>query len=183
MSFSRLLLVASSSKKFIMGEGKNDKVVIKPRKSDISDDPYSGEVVLCFQLDDTKDEEKQKRIARILGIQDEQDDKIICLVEMKSTNISEAAKQIISTRDRVKKLLLKECGDQCNKEIQKIKWKACLYHHNSSLNNIAEFQKELKKDGDIEVETLTSADNNIGPFLRGEVSAKNMTNKYRPKKK
>ena len=198
MSFSRLLLVASNSKKYITGEGRNDKVVISPRKNSVSDDPYTGEVILCFQLDDTKDKEKQKRIARSLSIPEEEarcdglifyakdglEEKVICLVEMKSDNISKAAEQLKSTKDHIKNLLHAECSTNCNKELQKIKWKACLYHHGASLDNIREFLRQLKSDGVIDVATFTAADNNVGPFLRDEVNAKSMASKYKgPKKK
>ncbi len=192
MSLSRLLLVASSSKKYITGEGR-DQIIIEPKSNHFSNDPYAGEVVLCFQLDDKQDREKRERIARSLGIQDEekrsdglifyakdgQDDKVICLVEMKGTNISVAAEQIKSTREHIKELLYAECEGSCNRELQRIKWKACLYHHGTSLDDIGKFLKQLRGQGFAEVERFSSDNNNAGPFLRGEISAKDMAKKYR----
>ncbi len=94
MSFSRLLLVAANSKKFISGEGK-DKVQISPKMVSSGRDPYEGEVILCFQLDDPADQEK--RVSRSLGIpgnsprcdglvfysQDGETGRVICLVPLK----------------------------------------------------------------------------------------------------
>src|SRR6266516_7639533 len=109
MSFSRLLLVAANSKKYIPGKG-NDKVCISS---------IEGEVILCFQLDD-----QEKRVARSLGMpeaikrcdglvfysQDGKTDRVICLVEMKSTNVEGADEQLISTKKYITELLLKECN-------------------------------------------------------------------------
>lgn len=198
MSLSRLLLVASSSKKYIKGEGQ-DQITVQPKGNISSNDPYSGEVILCFQLDDKQDKERRERVARSLGIQDEekrsdglifyakdgQEDKVICLVEMKGTNISKAAEQIKSTKDCIKNLLDAECKDSCNRELQKIKWKACLYHHGTSLSDTGKFLKQLKDQGFVDVERFSSDNNNVGPFLRGEeISAKDRASKYkRPKKR
>jgi len=196
MSFSRLLLVAANSKKYISGEG-NDKVVIKPSNSLSSKnhDPYAGEVILCFQLDDPKD--KEKRVSRSLGIpesdkrcdglifyaQDENEHKAICLVEMKSTKIQDAAEQIKSTRDHIKTLLHQECSLDCGKELKHIRWKACFYHHGTSLDQTAAIRKQLKKDGFEDIDVFTHANNDVGPLLRSEVSAKEMAKKYRRDKR
>lgn len=67
MSFSRLLLVAASSKKFVAGEG-NDKVEVSPKILIAGRDAYEGEVVLCFQLDEREDQ--GKRVPRCLGIRE-----------------------------------------------------------------------------------------------------------------
>ncbi len=102
MSFSRLLLIAANSKKCIRGKG-NGKVCISPKLSKSDRDPYEGEVILCFQLDDQTDQ--GKRVPHGLGIpkdskrcdglvfysQDDKPDRVICLVEMKSTEIIGAA--------------------------------------------------------------------------------------------
>jgi hypothetical protein len=194
VSFSRLLLVAVSSKKYISGEGK-DKVFVHPRASLSSNDLYAGEVVLCFQLDDRKD--KEKAVSRSLGIQegdrrcdglifyaqDEQENKVICLVEMKSTSIVDAAEQLKSTRDHIKSLLVAECGTYCHKQLQLIKWKACFYHHGASPDNVVSVLKQLKKDNFDGVDDFTIANNDVGPFLRGEVNTKELANKLRRGKK
>ena len=194
MSFSRLLLVAASSKKYISGEGQ-DKVLVLPRRSLSSGDPYTGEIILCFQLDDAKD--KNKLVAQSLGIQkddqrcdglifyahDEKEEKVICLVEMKSTNDAGAAKQIKSTRDHMKSLLQDECGSHCSKQLQRIKRKACFYHHGASPDNVVSVLKQLKKDNFDDVDDFTIANNDVGPFLRGEVNTKELANKLRRGKK
>ncbi len=194
MSFSRLLLVAVSSKKYISGEGK-DKVFVHPRASLSSNDLYAGEVVLCFQLDDRKD--KEKAVSRSLGIQegdrrcdglifyaqDEQEDKVICLVEMKSTSIVDAAEQIKATRIHMKSLLQDECSTHCSKELQRIKWKACFYHHGASPDNVVSVLRQLKKDNFDDVADFTPTNNDVGPFLRGEVSTRELANKLRRGKK
>jgi len=195
VSFSRLLLAAASSKKFIEGE-RNDKVVISPKISIAGRDPYEGEVVLCFQLDDRRDAER--RVARSLGLQsndprcdglifyarDEDEDKAICLVEMKSANISDAARQIISTKEHIERLLREECRSlpeeyrtDCNSQIARIKWNACLYHHGSSpqLPNIL---GELRHQRFDNVGSCTAANNDLRPLLRGE-SAAEMARKLR----
>lgn len=65
MSFSRLLLIAANSKKCIRGEG-NSKVCISHKLFISGREPYEGEVILCFQLDERTDEGKQ--VARSLGM-------------------------------------------------------------------------------------------------------------------
>jgi len=120
VSFSRLILVAANSKKYIVGEGR-DKVHVSAKISISGRDAYEGEVVLCFQLDDRTDPHKQ--VPRSLGMpdnnqrcdglvfysQDEKAEKVVCLVEMKSTNIAEAANQLISTKEHIEQLLRREC--------------------------------------------------------------------------
>ena len=202
MSFSRLLLVAANSKKYILGVG-NDKVSISPKILIGGRDAYEGEVILCFQLDDRTD--KGKRIPRSLGIlennqrcdglvfysQDEKTDRVICLVEMKSTNVKDAANQIISTKDHIEELLRRECDSlpeecrsDCKKQITHIAWKACLYHHDASQDEIEDFHRELKKHGFNDVDRLNRADNDLRPLLSGEGrSAKEMAKKLKRSRK
>lgn len=164
MSFSRLLFVAANSKKHIAGEG-NDRVVISPNNSISNRDPYQGEVILCFQLDDRNDQEK--RVPHSLGIpdgdqrcdglvfysRDEQAYRVICLVEMKNKNVTEARDQIISTKKHIKELLHKECAvvddkyrANAIKQITNIKWRAGLYHFGgSSDNKVEDILLDLKK--------------------------------------
>ena len=156
MSFSRLLLVAANSKKYITGAG-NDKVIISPKRSELGKDAYEGEVVLCFQLDEPNDPEK--RVARSLGIpeedkrcdglvfysQDGYPNRVICLVEMKRTNVDRAENQIVSTKERIEELLRKEC--EALPEIAHIQWKACLYHYGASPDDVNNVLSELKKNG------------------------------------
>lgn len=204
MSFSRLLLVAANSKKCIMGKG-NDRVCISPKLPNTAKDRdlYEGEVILCFQLDEHTDQ--GKRVPRSLGIpddnqrcdglvfysQDEKTDRVICLVEMKRTNVTDAENQLISTKDHIEELLRKECDSlpeecrsDCTKQISHITWKACLYHHGASQDEIKDFQRELKKHGFTDVDRLNRADYNLRPLLSGEGrSAKEMAKKFRPGKR
>lgn len=195
MSFSRLLLVAANSKKQIRGV-KGDKIVVNPRRSLAggSRDPYEGEVVLCFEIDDPRD--KEKKVCRGLGIQEtdkkcdgiifySQDDwehRVICLVEMKSTQIKTVAEQIISTRNHIKDLLCEECGDNCNKQFQRIEWKACFYYHEASHDEVVSIQNQLRSSGFDGVALFTANNFDAGPFLRGEVSTRELAKKVRRKK-
>ncbi len=195
VSFSRLLLVAASSKKYIAGEG-NDKIIVSPKITIAAREPFEGEVVLCFQLDDRRD--KDKRVARSLGLQDEaqrcdglifysqdgEDRKTICLVEMKSTNIAHAPGQLIETKRHVENLLREECRAlpetsraDCQKQITHIQWKAGVFHHGSS-PKIESVLEELKTNGFSDVRAFTSADNDVRKLLIGE-SAKDMSKKYK----
>lgn len=202
MSFSRLLLVAANSKKCILGQG-NDKVCISAKISIPGRDAYEGEVILCFQLDDPTDQ--GKRISYSLGIlrdkkrcdglvfysQDEKTDRVICLVEMKRTNVTESAAQIISTKEHIEQLLREECNSlpeecraECKKQIEHILWKACLYHHSTSQDKIDAFQKDLKKHGFSDIDHLDDARNDLRPLLSGEGrSAKEMAQNIKKKLK
>lgn len=185
MSLSRLLLVASSSKKQIRGQGK-DKIIIKPLNPN-----YDGEVVLCFELDD--DKARERKVCQSLGMKetdkrcdgiifyakDDQDGTVICFVEMKSTNIDDAAVQIQSTRTHIERLLRADCGTDCNRQFQHIHWKACFYHHGATPDKISRIKKQLGTAGFGDVYDFTSANNDIGPFLRGETNAKGLAKKVR----
>lgn len=201
MSFSRLLLVAANSKKCIVGEG-NDKVCISRKIASAERDAYEGEVILCFQLDEKT--EQGRRVPRSLGIprdsqrcdglvfyaQDDTTDRVVCLVEMKSTNISGAADQIIATKAHIEDLLRKECSSlpeecssDCHKQIAQIIWKACLYQNGASQDAIVDFQKELKKHGFSDVERLNRADNDLRTLLSGGRNAKEMAKKFQRQRK
>src|SRR5579859_245648 len=202
MSFSRLLFVAANSRKQIVGK-RNDKVVISPNNSIARRDPFQGEVILCFQLDDPNDQEK--RVQHSLGIaddgqrcdglvfysKDEQPYRVICLVEMKSKNIKEAADQITSTKRHLKMLLDKECyalddNYRANalKQITSIKWKAALYHFGGSPDNeVEKILLELKKSyGFAEADHFTHAKNDLRPLLTDEDrGAKDLARQIRQK--
>lgn len=197
MSFSRLLLAAASSKKFIAGEG-NDKIVISPKISLAGRDAYEGEVVLCFQLDDRRDGER--RVARSLGLQandprcdglifyaqDGEESRTICLIEMKSRDIGEAAEQIKHTKRHVENLLHEEysilpqgCHTDCRRQIGHIKWKAGIFHHGSS-PRMESALDELMSEGFSDVRPFTSANNDARALLSGEgESAREMARKYK----
>lgn len=108
-------------------------------------------------------------------------------MEMKSSNISQAASQIISTKEHIEKLLYDECNplpeechSDCWKQIAHITWKACLYHHGASPDEIREIQKELRSHGFTDIDSLTSADNDLRPLLSGMGrSAKEMSKRFK----
>jgi hypothetical protein len=196
MSLTRLLLVAVSSKKYIEGE-KNSRIVIAPQKRQISsgNDPYAGEVILCFQLDERSD--KKKRVARSLGIaekdqrcdglifyaQDGTEDKVICLVEMKGENIEQVANQIVATRNTIKQLLQAECDPHCHTEFSHIRWKACFYYRGTPASDVRSIEKQLRDAGFNEVKHCTDADYDVGPFVHGEESATVIGKRLKPGKR
>jgi hypothetical protein len=201
MSFSRLLFVAANSKKQIVGEG-NDKVIISANNSIANRDPYQGEVILCFQLDDRND--KEKRVLHSLGIsdedqrcdglvfysRDEQTHRVICLVEMKSKNITEAGKQIIATKRHLEDILGKECDalhekyrTGAIKQITNIRWKAGFYHYGGSGDEVEKILLDLKKNHGFDgADHFTYAENDLRPLLTGVGgSAKELSKKYKQK--
>lgn len=195
MSFSRLLLVAVSSKKYIEGEN-GSKIVIKPKRENIASDrdPYEGEVILCFQLDEKRDG-RGKYVAQNLGIvtddkrcdglifytDDMTQERVICLVEMKHKNIDKVASQIKDTKEVIEELLEDECRSTCSKELSRIKWKACFYHYGSAPEDVQSVKKQLTGFSGIADFTLNS--NDAGPFLRGQTSAKASAEKLRGRNK
>lgn len=181
MSLTRLLLVAANSKKYIEGAGK-DRIHVKPQSSS---SPYTGEVVLCFQLDEVAHSlgipKTDKRCdGLIFYAQDDKDERSFCLVEMKSDDVKDAAQQIKSTRDHLKMLLRTECEPYCNKQFNRIKWKACFYHHGSLPDNVNAVLRQLKNDGFDDIEDFTVNNNDAGSFIRneGERNAKELAKNY-----
>ncbi|RAQ96686.1 hypothetical protein [Thermogemmatispora tikiterensis] len=184
MPFTRLLLIGATSSKCINGE-KGDKVIIAPKNHKVKahlghlDDPYAGEVILCFQLDDGS--EQARELLRSLGIRDGDrrcdglifysrdgsPERTVCLVELKHSRVEEAAAQLIRTRQCIEDLLCKECGEPGKKYIQRLQWKACLYRHGASPDETSKVLKELRRY----FKHYCSCDHqsaDIGPFLRGE---------------
>jgi hypothetical protein len=195
MGLSRLLLIATNSKKYISGDKDQHKLYIRPRNPrPNSDDPYAGGVVLCFQLDDTQERKRQithywalaENNQRCDGViffaQDGRDKKVICCVEMKSTNIRNAADQIKATRQHFGKLLREELGENCNKLMACIEWKACFYHRSSSYREVKDVVDELLKNGFDAVQAFSHSQEDAGPFLRGETRAESMLSKHRHSK-
>ncbi len=180
MPFSRLLLIAGSAKKYIKGSSREDKVILKQKEDEnVPGFPYSNELALFFQID----EPEVRRSLNLLGegqrccdglvfyTRGESDSNVICLVEMKSDNIAEAADQIGETCNHLKGILQSECST-CSEYVRDIIWKACLYHRHSSLTEIEILKRKLIgtygfKKGNIDI--LSTSDNDIGPLLRGEM--------------
>lgn len=200
MSLTRLLLVAASSKKYIEG-ASSSKILVAPKNSGQRmlsgefKDPYAGEVILCFDIDRKEDRDfvsqslgilaEEKRCDGIIFYsQDGTGERTICLVEMKHSKIDDAVAQIGATRDVIKRLLEKDCGEHCASEFGKIKWKACFYSSGASPKDTDAIKKRLKDLGGFTgIHNFKSNDNDAGPFLRGEVNAEERGNKYRKGKR
>jgi len=200
VSFSRLLLAGASSKKYIVGNNGKDRVIVSPKflNPGPGREAFEGEVILCFQIDEESEGDGQ--VAHSLGFQgddsrcdglifysqDGESEKIICLVEMKSTNLGDADEQIIQSKTHIKNLLVRECHalpqecrEDCENQINSIKWKACVFHHGSSPLDIQAILKRLKSSGFKDVRDFTRADNDARGLLTGEVSAKGLAKKVR----
>jgi hypothetical protein len=182
MVFSRLLL-AADSKNYISGAKKEDKVCVQTE---------TGEFALCFQIDDDK-----KQIPSLLDLnnndkrcdgliffaKDGEDNKVICLVEMKSTHINTAAEQIKATKLHIEGMLRHECGSHYNKLLSRITWKACFYSYGSSDDRQKRTMiNDLKMSGFKDVKDVDRSKNNVTDFLRGNLNAKNLAKKLRNKR-
>lgn len=119
MVFSRLLL-ATNSKDYIVGEKKADKLCVQAKP---------GETILCFQIDDDERElssmlnldENDSRCDGIVFYAKKGDsNKVICLVEMKSTNIDAVTAQIQKTKLHIEQMLRKDCGFHCDTLLRRI---------------------------------------------------------------
>lgn len=183
MVFSRLLLAAANSRTYIVGKKKDDKLIVQTN---------TGEIVLCFQIDDNERqishildlEENHKRCdGLIFYARDGEEEKVIGLAEMKSTNTREVAKQINATKLHIEELLRQDCGSHCNKLLSRVKWKACIYSYGTSDSDKNEQMKDLKKAGFDGVAYFDKVRCDAGPFLRGELSGKKLSDKLKGKRR
>jgi prolyl-tRNA synthetase len=183
MAFSRLLLAAVTSKKYIQGEGKTDKLFVYPQ---------DGEIALCFQIDD-----KEKHVPHILDLnnnnsrcdglifyaKDGEEKKVICLVEMKSTHVDKVAGQIEATKRFIEQMLRQECGSHSNKLLSRVTWKACFYSYGTSDSEKKKQIKDaLKKCGFDDVADFEKSRDDVSAFLRGELNARNIAGRYKHKR-
>ena len=183
MVFSRLLLAAACSKLCITGKKKEDKLIVQMN---------TGEVVLCFQVDD-----EERQVARILDLQDIQKrcdglifyakdgerERVIGLAEMKSADSRKAVEQLKSTKIHIEDLLRRECGSHCNKLLSLVKWKACIYSYGVSDSDKKEQMKDLQRGGFDDVYYFDRVKYDAGPFLRGELSGKKLADKLKGKRR
>jgi hypothetical protein len=183
MVFSRLLLAAANSKKYISGERSDDKVVVNT---------HDNEVVLCFQIDDKENRisgildfnEKKRCDGLIFYSKDGEESKVICLVEMKSSNIDNVVEQIDKTKRHIEQMLRAECGSHCNKLLSRVKWKAGFYSFGASDDQKKrKIKDQLKKTGFDDVTDFDRSKNDAGPFLRGELTVRNLKSKYKDKRR
>lgn len=168
MPFSILLLNATSSKRHITGYG-GDRVSMEGNLK-------PGELALFFQIDKpevrealnmfTNDRKMKCCDGLIFYSQDDEEEKTICLVEMKSGKLHEAEEQIKATRDHLLEILQKECKNS-KASLQKIRWKACIYRSGSSGKQTDIYREKLEKTygfGKGNVTILGQSD--ISSFLR-----------------
>lgn len=123
MPFSVLLLTAANSERHISGYG-GDRVTMK-------DKLQPGEVVLFF---DKVDSDIVKSSLNIMGekccdgiiFYSRGNQKVICLVEMKTSNLGQAEEQIKTTHTRLAALLRQECKF-CEDYLKQVIWRAYIY--------------------------------------------------------
>jgi hypothetical protein len=164
MPFSVLLLTGVSSKRHITG-AKNSRVSMPSILSD--------EVALFF---DKLDESPARSV---LGLTEKccdgiifyanENQKAICLVEMKNANLGLAKEQLMQTYDRLHSLLKKECSS-CSNYLESIFWQAYIYHSGSSLpGGYRNTENDLKGHGF--KEAWVRSDPDISQYLRMQVGA------------
>lgn len=164
MPFSILLLTSASSKTHITGES-GDKVSIE--RNDLQD----GELVLFFDKVDAGPARKalgmnnQKCCDGIIFYKNNNQN-VICLVEMKHTDPSKAKEQIEETYKRLKNLLNKEC-ESCKDYLQQIVWLAYIYCWGSSPTSKYRDRQGVSLKGFKDVRVCH--DKNIINYLRGEM--------------
>jgi hypothetical protein len=178
MSFGTLLLAIPSTKKHITGS-HGDQVSINNLEP--------GELVLCFDKIDTTDLVRkglnitQQCCDGIIFYAHEQQ-RVICLVEMKHSNLSSAAEQI----KRVKEILYQKLQQECQscREMREIFasviWRAYVYRSSSTnVRSLDDCKMELLQhftSNNIDV----SSSKDITDFLRqGVLPGKHNTSRKR----
>lgn len=163
MPFSVLLLTAASSERHISGFG-GDKVVMR-------DHLKPGELVLFF------DKVDRDVVRNGLGMAAKKccdgvifyafgEQKVICLVEMKSSNLKEAEEQIKETFTHLRDKLQDECAS-CKDYLEHITWRAYIYRSSGSAARDAEgCVKSLEKYGFKKGNVVVLGNPNITTFLR-----------------
>ena len=133
--------------------------------------PQAGERILLFVIDDSSNPGCTFRIDMGLRptdiicdciffyLQDGRPKKVLCLTELKGSDLKHAVEQILSTY----RLLSEKCG---RKNAQQIEWKACIRVRTSSPVQMPSNMKELiNLLGNNNVKILRAAD--VGAFVRG----------------
>jgi hypothetical protein len=167
MPFSKLLLVSANSQRYI--EENKDKVILKELRN--------GELALFFKIDEYKVKMSLNMVGEgqkccdglIFFSQDTQNERVICLVEMKSKSLEQAAEQIRDSYKVLKGMIDKE-REECRQKINVV-WKACLFMHKCSLKDKGAFKHILIDECKIASDNILFLDrdkNDIGPLLRGE---------------
>lgn len=135
----------------------------------------SGELVLFFQIDD--EDKVVRRGLKMLDTKccdglvfyarDGEKKKIICLVELKSNDLGDAAEQISITRNNLAEILQAECH-ACSDYLSYVIWKACIYRYSSSPKQVSDCKNTLRRAGfkENDIILLRGRDNDLGPSLR-----------------
>jgi hypothetical protein len=164
MPFSVLLLTAASSERHITGYSQ-DRVRMPHVEP--------GEVALFFdKLDD--DKKPMKKGLNILNGQKCCDGiifyasgerKVICLVEMKSSDLGDAKEQLKSTYTHISDLLKADCR-YCPNYFSQITWLAYIYSASPLFKSASSYENDLKNRGFADARVSGNPD--ITSFLRGE---------------
>lgn len=164
MPFSVLLLTGVSSERHITG-AKSDRVKMEQ-------DLRPGEVVLFF------DKVDKEPICQGLGMSSQKccdgiifyankAQKVICLVEMKGSDLGEVKEQIKQTYERLSALLKQECTS-CPGNLKQIIWQAYIYHSGASpKGGYRDCEDYLKGCGF--KEAWVRNDRDISKYLRMEI--------------
>lgn len=157
MPFNTLLLTSLTSKTSFAESGGR-----------VSVEAESGEVVLFFNIDN----EIARQGLNIQGLiccdclvfyaREAEKKKILCLVELKGSNLKHAVKQITTTHKHLKEALQHSSGRD---HLKHVTWKAYIFQHGQSPKDTIRYKAQLEEAfGKNNVEILRKED--IGPFLR-----------------
>lgn len=177
MPFSKILLISAKSEKCILGKkskGRSHRVQLEGGEK-------PGELALFFDIDseelrqslDLLGDNKKCCDGLIFYTHDKnQQKRVICLVEMKSDDPGEASQQIGKTYEHLKTLLKQDCQN-CSTSLKNITWKACIYRHGPTPKDQSIVKSLIADFGFAKgnITLLNPQENDIGPFLRGEIKA------------
>jgi len=129
-----------------------------------------GEITLFFNIDEQSN--RKCGLRRTLGMGEsvicdlvvfhthrDNDKKVICLVELKGSDVKHAAKQVINTYQHFRKSLARPL-------LQRIDWKACIYLKGSAPKETKKVRQDLEKTFGRGKVNITS-ESDLGRFLRG----------------
>ncbi len=141
----------------------------------VSVKPQPGEIVLSFVVDDqtNRDSTLRQDLGIVGPICDcvyyyiKGDKKVLCLVELKGSNVKHAVEQIINTFQRLKQSLgACTLRRKCRPRFLQIDWRAYVYIHGSVPRNIKPEQKTLAREFGKGQFLITTRGRDLGRFLR-----------------
>ncbi len=129
--------------------------------------PQTGETILFFGIDDN---DRECSLRQTLGMQQgvicdlvvfyarqDSEKKVICLVELKGSDVKHAARQIKSVHQHFSKSL--------RQHVRWIDWRACIYMGGSAHKDMKKVRLELEKTfgkGNVSI----TRESDLGSFLR-----------------